>query len=175
MNTYQGKLIVPQGAKFAIVVGRFNEFVTSKLLGGAMDALNRHHVDEACVDVYWSPGSFEIPLIAQKLAGSGRYSAVICLGAIIRGGTDHYRYIASEVAKGVAMASMCTGVPCIFGVLTCDTLEQAVDRAGAKSGNKGADAALSAIEMVNLLSQVPGNSPAKPSVKSSVKSSVKKD
>jgi len=175
MNTYQGKLIAPKGAKFAIVVGRFNEFVTSKLLGGAMDALNRHHVEDACVDVYWSPGSFEIPLLAQKLAAGGQYSAVICLGAVIRGGTDHYRYIASEVAKGVAMAAMSTGVPCIFGVLTCDTVEQAVDRAGAKSGNKGADAALSAIEMVNLLGQLPGGFPASTSAKSSVRSSAKKN
>lgn len=156
MNTYQGKLVAPAGARFAVVVGRFNEFVTSKLLGGAVDALTRHHVDEAQVDVYWSPGSFEIPLIAQKLAGCGQYAAVICLGAVIRGGTDHYQYVASEVAKGVAIASMETGVPVIFGVLTCDTVEQAVDRAGAKSGNKGADAALAAIEMVNLLSQMPG-------------------
>ncbi len=170
MNTYEGKLIAPTGAKFAIVVGRFNEFVTSKLLGGAMDALNRHHVDEALVDVFWSPGSFEIPLLAQKLAASGQYTAVICLGAVIRGGTDHYQYIAAEVAKGVAMASMTTGVPCIFGVLTCDTVEQAVDRAGAKSGNKGAEAALSAIEMVNLLGQVPGGA-ATPSDNSSAKES----
>jgi len=158
MNTYQGKLIAPAEAKFAIVVGRFNEFVTSKLLGGAIDALTRHHVDEAQVDVYWSPGSFEIPLLAKKLSACGQYAAVICLGAVIRGGTDHYQYVASEVAKGVAMASLETGVPCIFGVLTCDTVEQAVDRAGAKSGNKGADAALAAIEMVNLLSQVPKGS-----------------
>lgn len=166
MNTYQGKLIAPAGARFAIVVGRFNEFVTSKLLGGALDALDRHQVDEACVDVFWSPGSFEIPLVAQKLASCGEYEAVICLGAVIRGGTDHYQYISSEVAKGVAMVAMSTGVPCIFGVLTCDTVEQAVDRAGAKGGNKGADAALSAIEMVNLLGQVPGAS-AKPSAKPS--------
>ena len=174
MNTYQGKLIAPAGARFAIVVGRFNEFVTSKLLGGALDALNRHHVDEARVDVFWSPGSFEIPLVTQKLAGCGEYAAVICLGAVIRGGTDHYQYIAAEVAKGVAMASMSTGVPCIFGVLTCDTVEQAVDRAGAKSGNKGADAALSAIEMVNLLGQVPGGASGRTSAKSSGKPSAKK-
>ena len=155
MKTYEGKLVAPEGARFALIVSRFNEFVTSRLLSGAIDALKRHHVDEDDIDVVWSPGSFEIPLIAKRLASSGEYAAVLCLGAVIRGGTDHYQYIASEVAKGVAMAAMETGVPCIFGVLTCDTVEQAVDRAGAKSGNKGADAALSAIEMVNLLSQVP--------------------
>jgi len=156
MKTYEGKLVAPAEAKFAIVVSRFNEFVTSKLLGGAIDALTRHHVDADSLEVVWSPGSFEIPLLARKLAASGRYAAVVCLGAVIRGGTDHHQYIASEVAKGVAQASMSTGVPCIFGVLTCDTVEQAVNRAGAKAGNKGADAALAAIEMVNLLGQLPG-------------------
>ncbi|HUU22699.1 MAG TPA: 6,7-dimethyl-8-ribityllumazine synthase [Phycisphaerae bacterium] len=155
MKIYEGKLVAPAKARFAIVVSRFNEFVTSKLLGGALDALKRHHVAEENIEVAWSPGSFEIPLLAQRLAGSGRYAAVVCVGAVIRGGTDHYQYIASEVAKGVAMASLKTGVPCIFGVLTCDTVEQAVDRAGAKAGNKGADAAMAAIEMVNLLGQLP--------------------
>jgi 6,7-dimethyl-8-ribityllumazine synthase len=135
MKTYEGKLVAPPDAKFVIVVSRFNEFVTSK--------------------VAWSPGSYEIPLLAQRLAGSGQYAAVLCIGAVIRGGTDHYQYVASEVSKGVALASLNTGVPCIFGVLTCDTVEQAVDRAGAKSGNKGADAASAAIEMVNLLRQLP--------------------
>ena len=154
-RTFQGKLVAPKG-RFAVVVSRFNEFVTSKLLGGAMDAFTRHGVGEADLDVVWSPGSFEIPLLAQRLAGTGRYLAVVCLGAVIRGGTDHYQYIAAEVSKGVAHAALATGVPCIFGVLTCDTLEQAVDRAGAKSGNKGADAALAAIEMANLLSELPG-------------------
>ncbi len=156
MNTYQGKLVAPSKAKFAIIVSRFNEFVTGKLLSGAIDALGRHGVKDADVDVVWSPGSFEIPLLAQKIAASEKYSAIVCLGAVIRGGTDHNRYIASEVAKGVAQAAMQTGVPCIFGVLTCDTLEQAIERAGSKSGNKGAEAANAAIEMVNLLQQIPG-------------------
>jgi len=158
MKQYQGELVAPAKAKFAIVVSRFNEFVTSKLLSGAVDALRRHGVDEAGVDVVWSPGSFEIPVLAQTLAKSKRYAAVICLGAVIRGGTEHYQYIAAEVAKGVAHAALSTGVPCIFGVLTCETVEQAVERAGAKSGNKGADAAAAAIEMVNLLSQLPPKS-----------------
>ena len=155
MNTYEGKLVAPAEARFALVVSRFNEFVTSKLLGGAIDALRRHHVDDEDIDVVWSPGSFEIPLLAQRLAASGEYAAVVCLGAVIRGGTDHHQYIASEVAKGIAFATLKTGVPCIFGVLTCDTVEQAVDRAGAKAGNKGAEAAVAAIEMVNLLGQLP--------------------
>jgi 6,7-dimethyl-8-ribityllumazine synthase len=155
MKTFQGTLVAPADARFAIVISRFNEFVTSKLLGGCVDALTRHDVGEDRIEVFWSPGSFEVPLLAQKIAATGRYSAVICLGAVIRGGTDHYQYVASEAAKGVAMASLHTGVPCIFGILTCDTVEQAVDRAGAKSGNKGADAALAAIEMVNLIGQIP--------------------
>jgi len=156
MKEYKGKLVAPAKAKFAVLVSRFNEFVTSKLLSGCLDALDRHGVDGANVEVVWSPGSFEIPVVAQRLAGSGRYSAVICLGAVIRGGTEHYRYIASQVARGVAAAAAATGVPCIFGILTCETIEQAVERAGAKAGNKGADAALSAIEMANLLAQLPG-------------------
>jgi 6,7-dimethyl-8-ribityllumazine synthase len=156
MKHYEGKLVAPGDARFAIVVSRFNEFVTSKLLGGATDALARHGVDvEKNVEVVWSPGSFEIPLLAQKLASGGQYAAVICLGAVIRGGTDHYQYIASEVAKGVAQAAMQTSTPCIFGVLTCDTIEQAIERAGTKAGNKGADAANSAIEMADLFDQLP--------------------
>ncbi|MCD4823658.1 MAG: 6,7-dimethyl-8-ribityllumazine synthase [Phycisphaerae bacterium] len=155
MKTYEGQLVAPPDAKFALVVGRFNEFVTSKLLGGAVDALTRHDVKEDNIEVVWSPGSFEIPLVAQRLAQSGKYSAVICLGAVIRGGTDHYQYVASEVTKGVAQVTLQTSVPCIFGVLTCDTVEQAVDRAGAKSGNKGSEAATAALEMVNLLGQLP--------------------
>ena len=154
MTRYEGKLVAPKG-RFAVIVSRFNEFITSKLLGGAMDALVRHGVAEANIDVVWSPGSFEIPLLAQKLAASEKYAAVICLGAVIRGGTDHYQYVASEVSKGVAHASLATGVPCIFGVLTCDTIEQAIERAGAKAGNKGSDAAAGAIEMANLLAQLP--------------------
>jgi len=156
MKTYEGKLVAPAKARFALVVSRFNEFVTSKLLDGALDALRRHGVADANIEVVWSPGSFEIPLLARRLADSGRYAAVVCLGAVIRGGTEHHQYIAAEAAKGVAMASVASGVPCIFGVLTCDTLEQAVERAGAKSGNKGAEAARSAIEMANLMASLPG-------------------
>ena len=155
MNTYQGKLVAPAEAKFAVVVSRFNEFITGRLLAGAIDALRRHGADDANVDVVWSPGSFEMPLLAAKLASGGRYAAVICLGAVIRGGTDHHQYIAAEAAKGIAMAAVQTGVPCIFGVLTCDTIEQAVERAGSKAGNKGADAAVAAIEMADLLGQLP--------------------
>lgn len=157
MKHYQGQLVAPSDARFALLVSRFNEFVTSKLLGGAIDALGRHDVPEENIDVVWSPGSFEIPLIASRLASSGEYAAVVCLGAVIRGGTDHYQYVASEVAKGVAQVSLKTDVPCIFGVLTCDTVEQAVDRAGAKSGNKGSEAAMAAMEMVNLLQQIPSS------------------
>ncbi len=155
MKEYQGKLVAPAGAKFAVLVSRFNEFVTSKLLSGAVDELTRHGVVDENIDVVWSPGSFEIPVLARRLAGGGKYNAVICLGAVIRGGTDHYQYIASGVAKGVAMAAMETAVPCTFGVLTCDTIEQAIERAGTKAGNKGADAARAAIEMANLLDQLP--------------------
>ena len=155
MTTYQGKLVAPAKGKFAIVVSRFNEFVTSKLLGGALDTLQRHGVKDGDVDVVWSPGSFEIPVLTSRLARGGRYAAVICLGAVIRGGTDHHQYIAAEVSKGVAAAAMSSGVPCLFGILTCDTLEQAIERSGTKAGNKGADAALAAIEMANLLQQIP--------------------
>ena len=156
MKTYECKLVAPPDAKFAVVVSRFNEFITSKLLGGALDALKRHHVPADQIDVVWSPGSFEVPLLAKRMAASGQYAAVVCVGAVIRGGTDHHQYIAAEAAKGVAQASLQTGVPCIFGILTCETVEQAVDRAGAKAGNKGAEAAAAAIEMVNLLGQLPG-------------------
>ena len=154
---YQGKLIAPAGAKFAIVVSRFNEFITSKLLSGAIDALERHGVEQTNIEVFWSPGCFEIPLIARRLADSGKFAAVICLGAVIRGGTEHHKYIATEAAKGIATTSLKTAVPCSFGIITCDTIEQAIERAGTKSGNKGAQAALSAIEMVNLLSQIPSS------------------
>jgi 6,7-dimethyl-8-ribityllumazine synthase len=156
MKTIEGKLVAPAGARFALLVSRFNEFVTGKLLGGAIDALTRHGVAEGDIDVVWSPGSFEIPLLAKRLAASGEYTAVVCLGAVIRGGTDHYEYVASEVTKGVAHVSLETSVPCIFGVLTCDTIEQAVERSGAKAGNKGSDAAVVAVEMANLLAQLPG-------------------
>ena len=153
MATYCGKLVAPKG-RFAIVVSRFNELVTGKLLAGATDALQRHGVAEASIDVVWSPGSFETPVVAMKLAESKKYAAVICLGAVIRGGTDHYQYVGAEAAKGVAAASMKTGVPCIFGILTCESIEQAIERAGGKAGNKGADAAASAIEMVNLFASL---------------------
>lgn len=155
MNVYQGNLVAPPGARFAIVASRFNEFITSRLLSGADDALRRHGVDAGDLDVFWSPGSFEVPVLARRLAASGDYAAVICLGAVIRGGTEHHRYIASEVAKGVAQAAIDTGTPCIFGILTCDTIEQAIERAGTKAGNKGAEAALAAVEMANLLPQMP--------------------
>jgi len=155
MKELHGKLIAPSDARFAIVVGRFNEFITSKLLGGCLDGLLRHGACEDHIEVVWSPGSFEIPVLAQHLAKTGRYAAVICLGAVIRGGTDHYEYVAAEVSKGVAQAAMTSGVPCVFGVLTCDTVEQAIERAGTKGGNKGADAANTAIEMANLMAQLP--------------------
>jgi 6,7-dimethyl-8-ribityllumazine synthase len=151
---YQGDLVVKKGQKFGIVVSRFNEFISSKLLAGAVDALVRHGAAEGAIDVAWTPGSFEIPLVAQTLAAKGKYAAVICLGAVIRGGTPHFDYVAAEVSKGVAQVSLATGVPTVFGVLTTDTLEQAIERAGTKAGNKGSDAALSAIEMVNLLAQL---------------------
>jgi len=155
MAVYEGQLTAPTGAKFAILVSRFNEFITSKLLGGAMDALTRHGVEEGDIDIVWAPGSFEIPLLARKLASGDQYEAVVCLGAVIRGGTDHYQYVAGEVTKGIAQVSLESNKPVIFGVLTCDTVEQAVDRAGTKSGNKGAEAAMAALEMVNLIRQLP--------------------
>ena len=155
MAVYEGQLTAPTGAKFAILVSRFNEFITSKLLGGAIDALTRHGVEEGDIDIVWAPGSFEIPLLARKLASGDQYEAVICLGAVIRGGTDHYQYVAGEVTKGIAQVSLESNKPVIFGVLTCDTVEQAVDRAGTKSGNKGAEAAMAALEMVNLIRQLP--------------------
>ena len=150
---YEGNLL-GKGLKVGIVVSRFNEFFSQKLLDGAKDALLRHDVAEADIEVAWTPGSFEIPLAAQKMAGSGKYDAVICLGAVIRGGTPHFDYIASEVTKGIANINLKTGVPVIFGVITTDTLEQAVERSGTKSGNKGFDAAVSAIEMANLLKRM---------------------
>jgi 6,7-dimethyl-8-ribityllumazine synthase len=149
-KTYEGNLL-GKGLKFGIVVSRFNEFFSSKLLDGAKDALNRHGVAETDIEVAWTPGSFEIPLIAQKMAETKKYNAIICLGAVIRGGTPHFDYIASEVAKGIANVGLHTGVPVIFGVITTDTLEQAIERSGTKDGNKGFDAAVSAIEMANLV------------------------
>jgi 6,7-dimethyl-8-ribityllumazine synthase len=154
MQVYEGTLTTPPG-RFALVAARFNHFVVEHLVGGAVDGLKRHGVGEEAIDVVWVPGSFEVPFVAQRLAQSGRYAALICLGAVIRGDTDHYDYVAGEAAKGVAQAALATGVPVIFGILTCDTLEQAINRAGAKGGNKGFEAAVSAIEMVNLLRQLP--------------------
>jgi len=147
---FEGQLI-GEGLKFAIVVARFNEFITGKLLEGAEDALTRHGVDMAKVDIAWVPGAFEIPLVAKRLATTGRYDGVICLGAVIRGATPHFNYVAAEVSKGIANTSLQTGVPILFGVLTTDTIEQAIERAGTKAGNKGFDAAEAAIEMANLL------------------------
>ena len=150
MKTFEGNLI-GTGSKFGIIVGRFNEFIGGKLLEGALDALKRHGVDEEDVSVAWVPGSFEIPLIAQKMASSGKYDAVICLGAVIKGSTDHYDYVCAEVSKGIAQVSLNSGIPVMFGVLTTDNIEQAIERAGTKAGNKGYDVAVSAIEMVNLI------------------------
>lgn len=140
-----------KGLKFGVVVSRFNEFFTGKLLEGARDALVRHGVEEDDIEIAWTPGSFEIPLVAQKLAKSKKYDAVICLAALIRGGTPHFDYIAAEVTKGIAKVGLDTGLPVIYGVITTDTLEQAIERSGTKAGNKGFDAAMSAIEMANLL------------------------
>ena len=147
---YQGQL-VGEGLKFGLVVSRFNEFITRKLLDGAQDALIRHGVSEAAVDVAWVPGSFEIPLAAQNMAQSGRYDAVICLGAVIRGGTPHFDYVAAEVSKGIAKVGLDAGLPVIYGIITTDTLEQAIERAGTKMGNRGFTAAEQAIEMANLI------------------------
>ncbi len=147
-------VLLGKGLKFGVVASRFNEFITGKLLSGALDALLRHGVSEENIDVAWVPGSFEIPLVAQKLAQSKKYDAVVCLGTVIRGATPHFEYIAAEVSKGIAKIGLDTGVPVIFGVITADTLEQAIERAGTKSGNKGFDAAVSAIEMANLLKRI---------------------
>lgn len=153
MKTIEGNLIA-QGLKFAVINGRFNSLITKQLSEGALDGLRRHGVEESDIEMIWVPGAFEIPLIAQKLAESKKYDGVICLGAVIRGSTPHFDYVCAEVSKGVASAGMKTGVPIIFGVLTTDTIEQAVERAGTKAGNKGYDAALTAIEMANLLKQI---------------------
>ena len=150
MNTLEGKLVATD-MKVGIVAGRFNEFITSKLVGGAMDGLLRHDVKDEDVDIAWVPGAFEIPLVASKMAKSAKYDAVICLGAVIRGDTTHYDYVCNEVSKGIATVSLESGIPVMFGVLTTENIEQAIARAGSKGGNKGYDCALGAVEMVNLL------------------------
>ena len=153
MNIIEGKLIA-EGQKIAIVAGRFNEIITNKLLGGAVDAFKRHGGDEKDIDLAWVPGAFESPLVAKKLAESKKYDAVVCLGAVIRGATPHFDMVANETTKGIAAAGLQTGVPIIFGVLTTDNIEQAVERAGSKAGNKGFEAVTTAIEMVNLMKQI---------------------
>ena len=150
-NTIKGDLIA-KGQKYCIIIARFNEFIGSKLLSGAVDELTRHGVEEKNIDVVWTPGAFEIPLVSKKCALTKKYDAIITLGAVIRGQTPHFDYVAAEISKGIANVALETGVPVLFGVLTTDNLEQAIERAGTKAGNKGSDAAKSAIEMVNLLS-----------------------
>lgn len=153
MATFEGQLVA-RDHRFGIVVSRFNEFISKNLLSGALDSLKRHEAADDNIDIAWVPGSFEIPLVAQKMAATGRYDAILCLGAVIRGNTPHFDYVAAEVSKGVARVGLETGVPVAFGIITADTLEQAVDRAGAKAGNKGWQAGLTAIEMANLLSSI---------------------
>lgn len=154
MATFEGNFAPPPG-RFALVAARFNDLVVSQLIAGALDGLKRHGVADEAIDLVRVPGSLEVPLVARRLAASGKYAAIICLGAVIKGETDHYDFVAGGAAQGVAQAAQSTGVPVIFGILTCDTLEQAMNRAGGKGGNKGFDAALSAIEMVNLMGQLP--------------------
>ena len=151
IKVIEGNLIATSKQRFGIVAGRFNELITSKLIGGAVDGLQRHGVAEANIDLVWVPGAYEIPLAAQKMAQSGKYDAVICLGAVIRGSTPHFDFVANEAAKGVAQVSLQTGLPVVFGVLTTDNIDQAIERAGTKAGNKGFDAAVTAIEMCNLM------------------------
>lgn len=153
MRVYEGNL-VSKDIKVGIVAARFNEFIVSRLLGGALDGLKRHDVKDDDIDVAWVPGAFEIPLIASKMAKSGKYDMVICLGAVIRGSTSHYDYVCSEVSKGIATVSLQADIPVLFGVLTTDTIEQAIERAGTKAGNKGYDCAISGIEMVNLIRDI---------------------
>lgn len=155
-RTFEGKLF-GQGLRIGIVVARFNEFITSKLLSGALDMLHRHGVEDDLIEIAWVPGAFEIPLAAKKMIGRG-YDGVICLGAVIRGATPHFDYIASEVTKGIAQVGLDAGIPVVYGLITADTLEQAIERAGTKAGNKGADAALTVLEMVNLFKELRGNS-----------------
>jgi 6,7-dimethyl-8-ribityllumazine synthase len=153
MNKVEGKLVA-NGAKIGIVASRFNEFIVSKLVGGAEDALLRHDVNPDDITVAWVPGAFEIPVVAKKMAESGKYDAVICLGAVIRGATSHYDYVCNEVSKGVASVSLETGIPVLFGVVTTENIEQAIERAGTKAGNKGYDCAVSALEMIDLIKQL---------------------
>ncbi len=155
MRTFEG-MLTGRGRRFGIVVSRFNQFIGTRLLDGAVDGLLRHEVDRDAIDVAWVPGAFEIPLAASRMARTGSYDAVICLGAVIRGATPHFDYVSAEVSKGIASVGLETGVPVTFGVLTTDTIEQAIERAGAKSGNKGFEAAMTAIEMVNLLTEFEG-------------------
>ena len=154
MKLIEGKVVAKNGMKVGIVASRFNAFIVQKLLDGAVDGLVRHGVEQDNISAAWVPGAFEIPVVAQKMAASKKYDAVICVGAVIRGSTSHYDYVCAEVSKGIAQSSFATGVPVLFGILTTDNLEQAIDRAGAKSGNKGYDCALSAIEMVNVMEQI---------------------
>jgi 6,7-dimethyl-8-ribityllumazine synthase len=154
MNKHFEGSLLGKGLRFGLVISRFNEFITKRLLEGAQDALRRHGVNEADIDIAWVPGSFEIPLVAKKLAQSKKYDAVICLSAVVRGGTPHFEYIATEVTKGIAKVGLETGLPVIYGVITADTLEQAIERAGTKMGNKGFQAAEDAIEMANLLKSI---------------------
>lgn len=154
MNTLEGMLVAKEGMKVGIVVARFNEFITNKLLGGAVDGLTRHGVADENITTAWVPGAFEIPLIAEKMAKSGKYDAIICLGAVIRGATSHYDYVCNEVSKGVAQVGLQAEIPVLFGVVTTENIEQAIERAGTKAGNKGYDCALSAIEMINLMKQI---------------------
>ena len=153
MKIYEGQLVA-QGLKFGVIVARFNEFIGGKLLSGALDGLKRHGALEEEIEIAWVPGAFEIPLVAKKMAKSGKYDAVICLGAVIRGATSHYEFVSGEVTKGIASVTLETGVPVIFGVLTTENIEQAIERAGTKAGNKGYDAAVTAIEMANLLKEI---------------------
>jgi 6,7-dimethyl-8-ribityllumazine synthase len=159
MPVYEGSL-TPSPGRFALVAARFNQRIVESLVAGARDTLHRHGVADDAIDLAWVPGSFEMPLVALRLASSKRYAAVICLGAVIRGETDHYDHVAGAAASGIAQAGLSTGVPVLFGVLTCDTVEQALNRAGLKSGNKGHDVAQAAIEMANLMRQLPGELPA---------------
>ena len=154
INILEGKVVAPEGMRAGIVASRFNSFIVEKLLDGAVDGLVRHGVEESAIDACWVPGAFEIPVIAEKMAESGRYDAIICVGAVIRGATSHYELVVNETAKGIAQVGLKSGIPVLFGVITTENIEQAIERAGSKAGNKGYDCALSAIEMVNLMKNI---------------------